>query len=108
MSTFAVIQTGGKQYRVKSGDELNIELTDFAKTKALKFDKVLLISDEKGAITVGRPFVKGAFCDAEVLEEGRGKKLISFKYIRREKSATKIGHRQNYLKVKIKSVTHGA
>lgn len=106
MSTFAVIQTGGKQYRVRSGDELDIELTDFAKTKALRLDKVLLISDEKGAVVVGRPFIKGAFCDAEVVEEFRGKKTISFKYIRREKSATKRGHRQNYLKVKIKSV-HG-
>ena len=108
MSSFAVIQTGGKQYRVKSGDELHIERTDFAKTKALKLEKVLLVSDEKGSVTVGRPFVKGAFCDAEVLEECRGKKTISFKYIRREKSATKIGHRQNYLKVKIKTVHQGS
>lgn len=108
MSTFAVIQTGGKQYRVKSGDELDIELTDFAKTKALRLDKVLLISDEKGEVIVGRPFIKGAFCDTEVVEEFRGKKTISFKYIRREKSATKRGHRQNYLKVKIKALHQGS
>lgn len=108
MSTFAVIQTGGKQYRVKAGDQLKVELADYDKDKSLKLDKVLLVSDEKGGVTVGRPFVKGAFCDAEVLEEGRGPKLVSFKYIRREKSATKIGHRQNFLKVKIKSVHQGS
>ncbi len=101
---FAIIQTGGKQYRVKAGDELEIERMDLGKSKAVKLDRVLLVSDEKGSVEVGRPFVKGAFCDAELLEEIRGPKTISFKYIRREKSATKKGHRQNYLKIKIKSV----
>ncbi len=105
---FAIIQTGGKQYRVKSGDQLDIERLDLGKTKSVKLDKVLLVSDEKGALTVGKPFVKGAFCDAELLEEVRGKKTISFKYIRREKSATKKGHRQNYLRVKIKSIHQGS
>lgn len=105
---FAIIQTGGKQYRVKPGDVLEIERLELGKTRSVKLDKVLLVSDEKGALTVGKPFVKGAFCDAELLEEIRGKKTVSFKYIRREKSATKKGHRQNYLRVKIKSVHHGA
>lgn len=104
---FAVIQTGGKQYRVKSGDELLVERFDHGKNKTLKLDKVLLLSGE-GALEVGRPFVKGAYCEAELLGEVRGPKVISFKYIRREKSATKIGHRQNYLKVKIKSIHKGA
>ena len=105
---FAIIQTGGKQYRVKAGDQLDIERLDLGKTKSFKLDKVLLVSDEKGGLTVGKPFVKGAFCDAELIEEIRGKKTISFKYIRREKSATKKGHRQNYLRVKIKSVHQGS
>jgi large subunit ribosomal protein L21 len=105
---FAIIQTGGKQYRVKSGDELHIELLDHAKAaKTLRLDKVLLLSDDAG-VEVGRPFVKGAYAEAELLGEERGPKVISFKYIRREKSATKIGHRQNYLKVKIKSIHKGA
>lgn len=104
---FAIIETGGKQYKVTAGDELQIERQDLGKTKSLKLDRVLLVSKDD-AVTVGRPYVKGAYCDAEVLGEVRSPKTISFKYIRREKSATKIGHRQNYLKVKIKSVHNGA
>jgi len=104
---FAVIETGGKQYRVKQGDELLIERLDHGKNKTLKLDKVLLLSGDS-AIEVGRPFVKGAYCEAELLGEVKGPKVISFKYIRREKSATKIGHRQQYLKLKIKSIHKGA
>ena len=104
---FAIIKTGGKQYKVKEGDELAIELLDAGKSKALKLDHVLLVSKE-GSTSVGRPFIKGAYCEAELIEEFRGPKSFSFKYIRREKSATKRGHRQNYLKVKIKSIHAGA
>ena len=104
---FAVIETGGKQYRVKTGDELLVERFETGKNKTLKLDKVLLLSNE-GSIEVGRPFVKGAFCEAELLGDVKGPKLISFKYIRREKSATKIGHRQKYLKLKIKSIHKGS
>ena len=99
----AVIETGGKQYKVKAGDELAIELLDLGKAKSFKLDKVLLLSGDN-SIEVGKPYVKGAYCEAELLKEFRGPKVISFKYIRREKSATKIGHRQNYLQVKIKSI----
>ena len=100
---FAVIQTGGKQYKVKAGDELDIERLPIGKTKTIRLDQVLLVSKDND-IEVGRPFVKGAYCEAEILKEFRAPKLISFKYIRREKSATKIGHRQNLLRVKIKSL----
>jgi large subunit ribosomal protein L21 len=104
---FAVIATGGKQYKVKAGDELNIELLEHGtSSKSLKLDKVLLLSGSDG-IDVGKPYVKGAYCEAELLGETKGPKVISFKYIRREKSATKIGHRQKYLKVKIKSIHKG-
>ena len=104
---FAVIETGGKQYKVKAGDELAIERLDLGKAKTLKLDKVLLVSKE-GHTEIGQPYVKGAYCEAELVKEFRGPKVISFKYIRREKSATKSGHRQNYLKVKIKSIHIGA
>ena len=100
---FAVIQTGGKQYKVKSGDELDIERFDVGKNKTIRLDKVLLVSKDS-SVEVGRPFVKGAYCEAELLKEIKGPKVISFKYIRREKSATKIGHRQGYLRDKIKSI----
>jgi len=125
---FAIIETGGKQYKVKAGDQLDIELLEGVKARragsrpsgkdekasagqgepnTVKLDKVLMVSKE-GSVEVGRPFLKGAFCEAEVLQEFKGPKVVSFKYIRREKSATKIGHRQKYLKVKIKSIHPGA
>ena len=104
---FAVIETGGKQYKVKSGDELLIERLDLGKSKTLKLDKVLLLVAD-ASVDVGRPFVKGAYCEAELLGEVKGPKVISFKYIRREKSATKRGHRQQYLNIKIKAIHKGA
>ena len=100
---FAIIRTGGKQYKVKAGDELEIERADYGKAKTLKLDKVLLYSKD-GSVEAGTPYVKGAYCEAELLKETKAPKVISFKYIRREKSATRIGHRQQYLKVKIKSI----
>ena len=103
---FAVIETGGKQYKVKAGDELAIERLGVDETKTFKLDKVLLLSGDDG-VQIGKPFVKGAFCQAELLGPIKGPKVISFKYIRREKSATKIGHRQNYLKIRIQSIHHG-
>ena len=103
---YAVIQTGGKQYKVKAGDELLIERTGGApKSGTLKLEKVLLLANGD-KLDVGQPFVKGAWCEAEFSGEAKGRKVISFKYIRREKSATKIGHRQQYFKVKIKAI-HG-
>ncbi len=104
---FAIIKTGGKQYKVKEGDELSIELLELGKSKTLKLDQVLLVSKDS-KVELGRPFLKGAYCEAELIKEYRGPKSFSFKYIRREKSATKSGHRQNYLKVKIKSIHAGA
>ena len=103
---FAIIETGGKKYRVKEGDELSVELLPI-KSKTFKLGKVLLVSRDK-SVEVGRPFVKGAYCEADVLGEVKGPKVISFKYIRREKSATKVGHRQKYTKIKVKSIHHGA
>lgn len=104
----AIIETGGKQYKVKVGDELAIERTEIGESKTLKLDKVLLLSKDGSPAEVGRPYVKGAYCEAEFLGEIRSPKTISFKYIRREKSATKKGHRQNYFNIKIKSIHHGA
>src|SRR5688500_3693636 len=105
---FAIIQSGGKQYKVKAGDQLDIERFDHGKAKTLKLDHVLLMAKEGGGVEVGRPFVKGAYAEADLLGEIKGPKTISFKYIRREKSATKKGHRQKYLRVKIKSLHAGA
>ena len=103
---FAIIQSGGKQYKVKTGDQLEIERVPHGKAKTIKLDKVLLYSKD-GSVSVGTPYVKGAYCEAELVKETKAPRVISFKYIRREKSATKIGHRQQYLKVKINSIHAG-
>src|SRR3989338_2479808 len=100
---FAIIRTGGKQYKVKAGDELEIERVGLGKAKTLKLDKVLLCSKD-GSVEVGNPYIKGAYCEADLVKEVKAPKVISFKYIRREKSATKIGDRQKYLRVKIKTI----
>lgn len=107
MSVYAVIHTGGKQCKVQEGDELNIERLHLSdKDKSVRLDRVLLLS--KGAeLSVGHPYLEGAFCEAEVLGEVKGPKVISFKYIRREKSATKTGHRQIYTKIRIKAIHSG-
>ena len=103
---FAIIKTGGKQYKVQEGDELSVELLELGESKTVKLDQVLLVSKDD-AVTVGRPFVPGAYVQADLLKEFRGPKSFSFKYIRREKSATKKGHRQNYLKLKINKIHTG-
>ena len=103
---YAVIETGGKQYKVKAGDELAIERLELGKEKSLKLDKVLLCA-KTGDVQIGYPYLEGAYCEADLLQEIKSPKTISYKYIRREKSARKVGHRQQYLKIKIKSIHNG-
>ncbi|MEI8345696.1 MAG: 50S ribosomal protein L21 [Candidatus Omnitrophota bacterium] len=100
---FAIIETGSKQYKVIQGQTLLVELTDSANEKTVRFDRVLLTASDK-SVAIGAPYVAGAYCEGEILGRVKGPKVISFKYIRREKSATKRGHRQNYLKVRIKEI----
>jgi large subunit ribosomal protein L21 len=100
MSAYAVIETGGKQYRVVEGDVLKIELLDAEAGSQVTFDKVLALSNDSG-LTVGTPTVAGASVKAEVVEHLRGPKLIAFKKRRRKNYARKVGHRQELTKVKI-------
>lgn len=105
---FAIIESGGKQFKVQTGDTILVERMKLgANTKSIKLEKVLLTAKD-GKAEIGRPYLAGAYCEAEVLGETKAPKVISFKYIRREKSATKIGHRQQYLKLKIGKIHHAA
>lgn len=103
---YAVIEQGGKQYKVTEGDRLNIELTEVApNAKTLKVDKVLLVSDGDN-IKVGTPYVDGAKVTASfegTAEESiaKGKKLYPMHFRRRKNSKRRIGHRQKYLEVVI-------
>lgn len=99
---FAIIQTGGKQYRIESGDSIKIEkLPVPEKGNEIVFDEVLLIDDGK-TTTVGTPFIKGAKIKAEFVEEGRNKKLITVKFKNKINYRRQKNHRQPFTKVKIK------
>ncbi len=102
---YAVIKTGGKQYRVAKDDVLSIERLDANPGDAVSFDQVLMLGGDTGAPTIGKPLVAGAKVMAEVLELNRGPKLIAFKKRRRKNSRRKIGHRQDLTKVRITGIT---
>ncbi len=100
---FAVIETGGKQYKVAQGDILFIEKIDAEAEATVKFDKVLAVSDDKG-FKVGAPYVKGANVEAKVVKQGKGKKLYIIKYKAKKNEKKKMGHRQLYTKVEITKI----
>jgi len=104
---YAIIEDSGTQIRVSSGDVIDIDLRDLGKSKkTLTFDRVLLVggggSDE--AATIGTPYVDGASVSAEVLDEVKARKIDVIKYKRRKGYRRKQGHRQRYLRVKIKDI----
>jgi large subunit ribosomal protein L21 len=98
---YAVISTGGKQYRVQPGETLRVEKLDAA--GAVTFDQVLMVADGD-SITLGAPTVAGAKVTGEVVENGRGEKLLIYKYRRRKGYRRKTGHRQPYTAVKISGI----
>ncbi|MCT4596584.1 MAG: 50S ribosomal protein L21 [Vallitalea sp.] len=100
---YAIIETGGKQYKVAEGDTLNIEKLGLAAGETVTFDNVLMVSND-GKLTVGNPFVGNASVTATVEEEGRGKKVIVYKYKAKKGYHKKQGHRQPYTKVKIEKI----
>jgi len=100
----AVIKTGGKQYVVSPGDKLKVEKLDKEAGKEIIFDQVLLLEkDEK--LQIGDPLVKGAKVKAEILEHGKGKKVIIFKHKAKKRYNVKKGHRQNYTLVEMKDIS---
>ena len=102
---YAVIETGGKQYRVAAGDTVYIEKLAGEIGDAVEFDRVLLVSGDE--VSVGQPLVSGARVSGEIVEQGRDKKLIVFKLKRRKDYRRKNGHRQAFTAVKINAVTAG-
>jgi len=99
---FAVIKTGGKQYRVAAEDVVKIEKVAGERGEIVSFDEVLLIGGD--AVTLGSPTVAGASVAAEVIEQSRGPKVIAFKKRRRKNSRRKRGHRQEFTTVRIKEI----
>jgi large subunit ribosomal protein L21 len=103
---YAVIETGGKQYRVEVGTELEVELLDVEPGKTITIDRVLLVADGDDS-TIGRPLVADASVSAEVINQTRGPKLISFKYRPKARSRVKKGHRQELTVLRIADITVG-
>jgi len=100
---YAVIETGGKQYRVQEGDVVFVEKLDVAEGDVVNFDKVLILSNDAG-LNAGKPYVDGANVEGTVLEQGKSKKIVVFKYKAKKNERTKKGHRQPYTKVKIDKI----
>ena len=100
---YAVIETGGKQYRVEVGTELEVELLDAEPGKTITVGRVLLVADGDDA-SIGRPVVDGAAVSAEVVRQGRGEKVISFKYRPKARRRVKKGHRQELTVVRISDI----
>ena len=100
---YAVIVTGGKQYKVAEGEYLKIEKLEVATGEAVVFDKVLLVGNGD-EVTIGAPVVEGAKVTAEVIEQGRHDKVRIIKFRRRKHSMKRQGHRQWYTEVKITGI----
>lgn len=100
---YAILETGGKQYKVESGDVLYIEKLDAAEADAVVFDKIIAVHDDK-ELKLGAPYVKGASVEAKVLKNGKGKKIRVFTYRPKKGSKRAMGHRQPYTKVQIEKI----
>ena len=100
---YAIIKTGGKQYRVTEGETLRVEkLNAEGDSNTVKFDQVLLVGGDE--VKIGTPIVEGASVDAEILRQGRAKKIIVFKKKRRKGYHKKQGHRQAFTEVRITGI----
>ena len=103
--TYAVIRSGGKQYRVKENDILTIEKLPGQAGESVVFNEVLLISDESGEnVKIGNPIIDGAKVEAKILEQFLGKKVSVVKYKPKVRYKRRVGHRQMQTKVKIEKV----
>jgi large subunit ribosomal protein L21 len=100
---YAIIRSGGKQYKVAEGDTVRVDLLTGAAGDKIKFDDVLLIGGDEPKI--GKPAIAGASVEGEIVGETLGEKLIVFKFRKRKRSRRKAGHRQSYSSVKITKVT---
>lgn len=100
---FAIIETGGKQFRVEEGLEFNVELLNVEPGSELAIDKVLLV-DKSGDTKIGTPYVEGAKVACQVLGHGRGEKIIVFHKKKRNDFHKKQGHRQDFTRLKVTSI----
>jgi len=100
---YAIIETGGKQYRVAPGETVEVELLDGQVGETISLSRVLMVQEEKGA-RIGNPVLSGAVVKAEVVAQGRQPKVIVFKKMRRKNYRRTKGHRQSYTRLKITEI----
>ena len=100
---YAIIETGGKQYKVQEGDVVYVEKLSADEGQAVSFDKVLLMSGDAGLVP-GKPYVDGAKVEGTVLGQGKSKKIIVYKYKAKKNIRKKQGHRQPFTKVQIEKI----
>ncbi len=103
MEAYAVIETGGKQYRVQQGDVLDVELLKVDTGSSVEFDALAVSNGSE--LSIGTPLVDGAKVKVSVVEDFRGKKIYSFKKKRRKGYRRKIGHRQDLTKIKVEEIS---
>ena len=101
---YAIIQTGGKQYRVAPGDVLRVERLPGERGDAVQLDQVLLVSDDSGSVRVGTPLVADARVKGQIVRQGRAKKVLVFKKKRRKGYKRTQGHRQYFTAVQIQEI----
>ena len=101
---YAIIEACGKQYKVAEGDVVFFEKLDAEEGKKVKFDNVILVSEDNGKIEVGSPYVKGAKVEGKVVSHGKAKKILVYKYKAKKNYRRTQGHRQPYTKVEITAV----
>lgn len=101
---YAVLKTGGKQYRVQEGDVIYVEKLDAEVDSTVELTEVLVVSKGEGELVVGKPVVEGAKVVAKVAAQGKSKKVIVFKYKRKKDYRRKAGHRQPYTKLTIEKI----
>ena len=104
---YAIIKTGGRQYRVAEGDTIDVDLLDLEAGKQATFGDVLMHADGDD-ITHGSPLISGAKVTGEVVEQRKDKKVIAFKYRRRKGYHRTVGHRRKLTRIKIKTISVGA
>ncbi len=100
---YAIVNTGGKQYKIQQGVVLRVEKIPGEVGSPVSFDKVLMFSDGEN-VNIGRPVLDNVAVKGHIVDQGKGKKIIVFKYKRRKRYRRKLGHRQQYTEIKIDSI----
>lgn len=101
---FVVIETGGKQYRVREGDIIDVEKLDAGVDETVEIDQVLAVYDDEGRLHTGTPYLDGVSARVRVVDQTKGPKITVFKYKPKTKYRRKIGHRQRYTRIKVEGI----